>query len=980
MRKLLLSAILFLLATFSSGQATNPQDTFANAVSINSPSAWLSFNDPTASYLDSVSGSMFGPTAVYGAIPSPVTGAVSSGYVVVQVPALPAMTVNRFSVQFYTAPPAGPYTFVAVSGTAPSLTVASSFTVNVAATTTIQTFTAPANFTAFSVSAGERFGYWVASTGTAVGYGVAPLDFYYTAAASSLPVGAHTYSQSSNQTLALTVSGSVPSAAGTPLQPGFDNTNNANYSASFAYNQWNTAPSIAFGSAMEWNTPWTMLLHINKFNWDKSATPLVLASKGDLNNAAINNNWWQLTVQQNTGNAGASQLCFSRSGPAPSTQLGAGGSFVAGQKMCSPTNTDALPNGFNYDIVVEDSGTGAISALSMWINGTAQQLIGLTNTPQGFGGVTVAITNGGAGYTSAPTVGSTGGGTNCTVAGTTVTVASGAIISVTVHASGCTSAPTITTTGGGGAGAVLTATSYPMTMNSPSSPLLVPGSVNASVYYGPGGTDTAQNPLIVDEFAEFPGNLSFGQVTNIFYETKFYQGLVFPGLAANPPLVIFNSYGCGPDFSQDQTMAMLIGAHLTGLIRLIGIDDDDASGNGSSSVAWFRQMLDQAGLADVPVSVGTNQYGPNLGGCPAANLTAYNANTPQNPAVYESPTTMFRTLFAQYPSTPIYVLMTQTATGYNNFQLSPADGISPLTGLQLQTQNYNNGGWVNAFEGNFATSPTAYLSVLNNVGNLPIYFEGSTPASGGPGIYVSRTALDPLRQTAAATTEDTISGWTNENVAQLISPYFQGGVQIALSGGTGYATDTPMTSIGGGPFCNITGYMASSSGVPSSVVTLQYGAVAAGYTGLGYGCMPAVFRATGSGTNLTVSAITCCAVANFQPTITIGDTISGTGIPTGTTIVSQTSGVTGGVGVYVTSVATTASAATVTRQPTIILTAPTGTGVTMTATMGTFVKNYEGSATASYAVWPNLWSYTNLFTWFQNSLMDTPTTGAPRPY
>jgi hypothetical protein len=68
--------------------------------------------------------------------------------------------------------------------------------------------------------------------------------------------------------------------------------------------------------------------------------------------------------------------------------------------------------------------------------------------------------------------------------------------------------------------------------------------------------------------------------------------------------------------------------------------------------------------------------------------------------------------------------------------------------------------------------------------------------------------------------------------------------------------------------------------------------------------MGATFTASGSGTNLTVSSVTGL--------ISIGETISGTGVPAGTTIVSQTSGTTGGAGVYVTSVATTASAATVT--------------------------------------------------------------------
>lgn len=68
--------------------------------------------------------------------------------------------------------------------------------------------------------------------------------------------------------------------------------------------------------------------------------------------------------------------------------------------------------------------------------------------------------------------------------------------------------------------------------------------------------------------------------------------------------------------------------------------------------------------------------------------------------------------------------------------------------------------------------------------------------------------------------------------------------------------------------------------------------------------MGATFTASGSGTNLTVSAVT--------GVLSIGETLSGTGIPAGTTIVSQTSGTTGGAGVYVTSQATTISAATAT--------------------------------------------------------------------
>jgi hypothetical protein len=73
-------------------------------------------------------------------------------------------------------------------------------------------------------------------------------------------------------------------------------------------------------------------------------------------------------------------------------------------------------------------------------------------------------------------------------------------------------------------------------------------------------------------------------------------------------------------------------------------------------------------------------------------------------------------------------------------------------------------------------------------------------------------------------------------------------------------------------------------------------------------------QATGTGTSTGTTALTMAGVIN---TIAIGATISGTGVPTTppTTIVSQTSGTTGGAGVYVTSAATTLSGVPLTFTP-----------------------------------------------------------------
>ena len=95
----------------------------------------------------------------------------------------------------------------------------------------------------------------------------------------------------------------------------------------------------------------------------------------------------------------------------------------------------------------------------------------------------------------------------------------------------------------------------------------------------------------------------------------------------------------------------------------------------------------------------------------------------------------------------------------------------------------------------------------------------------------------------------------------------------------------------------------------------------------------ATFTGTGSGTNLTTSA-----VAGY---IVPGSTISGTGVPGGTTIVSQTSGTVGGAGVYVTSAATTSSGATITSG------SFTYTVVGGTAVAGTGTVNSIGVTTAN---------------------------------
>lgn len=112
------------------------------------------------------------------------------------------------------------------------------------------------------------------------------------------------------------------------------------------------------------------------------------------------------------------------------------------------------------------------------------------------------------------------------------------------------------------------------------------------------------------------------------------------------------------------------------------------------------------------------------------------------------------------------------------------------------------------------------------------------------------------------------------------------------------------------------------------------------------GSVGATFTATGAANQLTVTAVTGL--------ISVGDTISGTGVPAGTTILNQVSGTTGGAGVYTTSNNTTAAAATVTSFGVVLNVsavasgtlnvgdALTGTGIPSGATIASQVSGAVG--------------------------------------
>jgi len=120
-----------------------------------------------------------------------------------------------------------------------------------------------------------------------------------------------------------------------------------------------------------------------------------------------------------------------------------------------------------------------------------------------------------------------------------------------------------------------------------------------------------------------------------------------------------------------------------------------------------------------------------------------------------------------------------------------------------------------------------------------------------------------------------------------------------------------------GSWANIVSLLLGTENLPTATGTLAIGAS---------------FTGTAVGTTLTISSLTGY--------VSVGDTVVGTGAPSGTTILSQDSGTTGGTGDYTTSVATTASAAALTTTSAVAVVATVTSG---TLAVGQFLFDADGN-------------------------------------
>ncbi len=166
--------------------------------------------------------------------------------------------------------------------------------------------------------------------------------------------------------------------------------------------------------------------------------------------------------------------------------------------------------------------------------------------------------------------------------------------------------------------------------------------------------------------------------------------------------------------------------------------------------------------------------------------------------------------------------------------------------------------------------------------------EGTLPrATIGSVIYASRYVA-PVAALGSWAAVISIAVGSNNSSAAVVEGHISGATLTVTRVVSG-TLDIGQTTSGSGIIVGttITGLGTGSGG--TGTYTVSNSQTVAGAT----------FTASGTGTILTASSVTGI--------IGVGNTIAGSGVTNGTTILSQSSGTTGGAGVYVTSVATTAS-------------------------------------------------------------------------
>lgn len=336
--------------------------------------------------------------------------------------------------------------------------------------------------------------------------------------------------------------------------------------------------------------------------------------------------------------------------------------------------------------------------------------------------------SGGTGYADSTPFTSSGGGTHCTVAGNMLASA-GVPRTLSYTANGyCTSVPTINLAGSAGNGATISAALLNTSIMS-SEPWYLNGDadgVMAKVAFLGSSTRTFDDFAILPEVAP----------AWVAQDLALYTNASRAGLAAvcakRPNVVIIEDGD--EDWDNWGLVAAAVSAHKLGCINLVGVEDTQ----GGATVEWYRQALDEAGLAHVAVAQTPQSTSP-CGGT-NANWTdepGYFCGQIRGEGVAEAG---YDANYRQRVSTGVMTdvqMYTQVLSKYSNVNIVSGAGLNGVYDLMLspggvalfqskvaaiyqQEGGCTDRGWA----GNLAFGMVASEYVLAHNGEVPIYFFG----------------------------------------------------------------------------------------------------------------------------------------------------------------------------------------------------------------------------------------------------------------
>jgi len=230
--------------------------------------------------------------------------------------------------------------------------------------------------------------------------------------------------------------------------------------------------------------------------------------------------------------------------------------------------------------------------------------------------------------------------------------------------------------------------------------------------------------------------------------------------------------------------------------------------------------------------------------------------------------------------------------------------------------------------------PTGLPVVVHNVGDF--YVRSSNGATRGQKAYAN--SVDGSVTFAATGTPPTSASVTGSIAANVVT----GAIAVNTATGSISGTTLTVTAVGAGSVLG-TGLTVAGTNVDTATVIVAQLSGTAGGVGTYQVSVSQVASSTSltlTGAGLTVSAVT-------TGTLAVGQTITGSGIAAGTTIIARGTG-TGGTGTYVVSVSQTFASGTITASGGTLTVTAVGSGAIYLndtisgsgVTVGTYVSGF----------------------------------------